>query len=61
MAKVKYYYDTKTLSYKRITLSKATKAKNVLYYLIASAFTGLFLENDKTSKEFINLVSKNNK
>lgn len=41
MAKVKYYYDTKTLSYKRITLSKAAKAKNVLYYLIASAFTGL--------------------
>jgi len=41
MAKVKYYYDTKTLSYKRIELSKANKIKNLFYFLVGSAFTGL--------------------
>lgn len=41
MAKVKYYYDTKTLSYKRIELSKANKIKNLFYFLIASSLTGL--------------------
>ena len=43
MAKVKYYYDTKTLSYKRIELSKINKLKNFFYYLIGSAFTGLLM------------------
>ena len=41
MAKVKYYYDTKTLSYKRIELSRVNKIKNLFYFLIGSAFTGL--------------------
>ena len=40
MAKVKYYYDTKTLSYKRIQLSKLNKIKKLLYFLVGSAFTG---------------------
>jgi len=43
MAKVKYYYDTKTLSYKRIELSKVNKIKNSLYFLFGSAFTGLIM------------------
>jgi len=41
MAKVKYYYDTKTLSYKRIERSVANKLKNFFYFLIASALAGL--------------------
>ena len=40
MAKVKYYYDTKTLSYKRIELSGLNKLKRLFYFLIGSAFTG---------------------
>ena len=43
MAKVKYYYDTKTLSYKRIELSKANKIKNSLYFLIGSALLGFVM------------------
>ena len=43
MAKVKYYYDTKTLSYKRIELSRAKKIKTFFYFLIGSAFTGLLM------------------
>ena len=43
MAKVKYYYDTKTLSYKRIELSGFNKLKRLFYFLIGSAFTGLIM------------------
>jgi len=43
MAKVKYYYDTKTLSYKRIELSRVNKMKNLFYFLIGSAFIGLVM------------------
>jgi len=43
MAKVKYYYDTKTLSYKRIKISRVNKIKNLLYFLTGSAFTGLVM------------------
>ena len=43
MAKVKYYYDTKTLSYKRIEHSRAKKIKTFFYFLIGSAFTGLLM------------------
>ena len=43
MAKVKYYYDTKTLSYKQIKLSKLNKIKNFFYFIIGSAFTGLLM------------------
>ena len=43
MAKVKYYYDTKTLSYKRIELSNANKLKRLFYFLVGSAFTGLVM------------------
>jgi len=43
MAKVKYYYDTKTLSYKRIKLSKLNKIRNLFYFLIGSAFSGFIM------------------
>ena len=43
MAKVKYYYDTKTLSYKRIELSGLNKLKRFFYFLIGSAFIGLIM------------------
>ena len=43
MAKVKYYYDTKTLSYKRIELSGLNKLNRLFYFLIGSAFTGLIM------------------
>ena len=43
MAKVKYYYDTKTLSYKRIELSVANKIKKILYFLFGSALIGFFM------------------
>ena len=41
MAKVKYYYDTKTLSYKRIELNAYDKIKRLIYFLTISMFTGL--------------------
>ena len=43
MAKVKYYYDTKTLSYKRIELSGLNKLKRMFYFLMGSAFLGLLM------------------
>ena len=43
MAKVKYYYDTKTLSYKRIELSGLNKLKRMFYFLMGSAFLGLVM------------------
>jgi len=43
MAKVKYYYDTKTLSYKRIELSGLNRLKRLFYFLLGSAFTGLIM------------------
>ena len=43
MAKVKYYYDNKTLSYKRIELSSITKIKNLFLFLIGSAFAGFIM------------------
>jgi len=43
MAKVKYYYDTKTLSYKRIELNAFDKLKRLIYFLTISMFTGLIM------------------
>tara|TARA_B100000378_G_scaffold148061_1_gene119564 strand:- start:2356 stop:3327 length:972 start_codon:yes stop_codon:yes gene_type:complete len=43
MAKIKYYYDTKTLSYKRIELNAFDKFKRSLSYVAASAFSGLIM------------------
>ena len=43
MAKIKYYYDTKTLSYKRIELSSLKKLKRLFYFITSSAFFGLIM------------------
>ena len=43
MAKIKYYYDTKTLSYKRIELSPFDKLKRSLTFISASAFAGFIM------------------
>ena len=43
MAKIKYYYDTKTLSYKRIKLSKLEKTKRFSYFIFSSAIIGLIM------------------
>lgn len=43
MAKIKYYYDTKTLSYKRIELNTFDKFKRSLGFLLASTVVGLIM------------------
>jgi len=40
MPKVKYYYDSESLSFKKIKTSKKTMFKNVLLFLTGSAFFG---------------------
>ena len=43
MAKIKYYYDTKTLSYRRIQLSKLEKTKKYLIFFSSSIFFSLVI------------------
>lgn len=43
MAKIKYYYDTKTLSYKRIELSRFDKIARITYFIGSSAFIGTIM------------------
>ena len=43
MSKIKYYYDTKTLSYKRIELSNIDKFKNFIIYFTTSAILAFFI------------------
>lgn len=43
MAKVKYYYDTKTLNYQRIEKTPLKRVMNILIFLGASAFTGILM------------------
>lgn len=43
MAKIKYYYDTKTLSYRRIQLSKLEKTKKYLIFFSSSIFLSLVI------------------
>ena len=43
MAKVKYYYDSDTLSYRKIELRKRDKFKRMLGFLLSSIILGLFL------------------
>jgi murein DD-endopeptidase MepM/ murein hydrolase activator NlpD len=58
MAKIKYYYDTKTLSYKRIQLSKLEKTKRYLLFFSSSLFLTLpillvflqFIDSPKENK-----------
>ena len=41
MFKTKYYYDTKTLSYRKIKLSKGVQLRNILTFLVVSSFFGV--------------------
>ena len=43
MATIKYYYDTKTLSYRRIQLSKLEKTKKYLIFFSSSIFLSLVI------------------
>lgn len=46
MASVKYYYDSETLSYRKIEVSKAKRFRQFLFFILASAsfgFVGLLL------------------
>lgn len=43
MAKVKYYYDSDTLSYRKIELRKRDKFKRILGFILSSVVMGLFL------------------
>jgi len=43
MAKVKYYYDSDNLSYRKIELRKRDKFKRMLGFLLSSIIMGLFL------------------
>ncbi len=41
MFKTKYYYDSKTLSYRKIKVSKRVQLRNILAFLSVSAFFGI--------------------
>jgi len=43
MSKIKYYYDTKTLSYKPIESSRVDKFKNFIAYFTSSAILAFFI------------------
>ena len=43
MAKIKYYYDTKTLSYKPIESTSVDKFKNFIIYFTSSAILAFFI------------------
>ena len=41
MAKVKYYYDSENLAYRKIKVKKATKFGYIALFLVASALFGV--------------------
>jgi len=43
MAKVKYYYDSETLSYRKIALRKRDKFRKILVFLLASVMLGALM------------------
>lgn len=43
MAKVKYYYDSQTLSYRKITLRKRDKIRRTTLFLLSSLMTGALI------------------
>ena len=43
MAKIKYYYDTKTLSYKPIKLNSGEKIKGYFIFFLSSVFLSFFI------------------
>ena len=42
MAKVKYYYDAETLSYRKVERKKRTTLKYATVFILASALFGFF-------------------
>ncbi len=69
MAKIKYYYDTKTLSYKRIQLTTSKKIKRILLFLFSSGSLGLIMlilfyqffdspKEKRLNREIISLVTQ---
>ena len=54
MAKVKYYYDPETLSYKPVEYPKTLKISNFLIFLISSFLFGLFILFGLLSTDFLN-------
>ena len=69
MAKVKYYYDTKTLSYKRIELNGIKRIKKIFYFLLLSSYTGLIMfvffkkwlsKSVKVKNKFLAFITKKN-
>ena len=43
MFKTKYYYDSKTLSYRKIKVSKDVQLRNILAFLFSAAFFGIIV------------------
>jgi murein DD-endopeptidase MepM/ murein hydrolase activator NlpD len=43
MFKTKYYYDSKTLSYRKIKVSKGVQLRNILAFLFSAAFFGIIV------------------
>ncbi len=41
MFKTKYYYDQKTLSYRKVEINRSTQFKNILAFLLSSMFFGI--------------------
>tara|TARA_B100000575_G_scaffold277483_1_gene263825 strand:+ start:2447 stop:3424 length:978 start_codon:yes stop_codon:yes gene_type:complete len=54
MAKVKYYYDPETLSYKPVEYARTLKISNYLVFLISSFLFGLFILFGLLSTDFLN-------
>ena len=71
MAKVKYYYNTKTLNYQRIKQSPLKKVFNIITYLVSATIIGVIIiivlsqfvdspEERKLKIEITDLVSQYN-
>ena len=43
MFKTKYYYDKKTLSYRKVEVSRSTQFRNILAFLLSSIFFGIIV------------------
>ena len=43
MFKTKYYYDEKTLSYRKVEVSRSKQFRNILAFLLSSMFFGIIV------------------
>ena len=41
MFRTKYYYDQKTLSYRKVEINRSTQFRNILAFLLSSMFFGI--------------------